>query len=125
MPTDYIYFQESPVFTLISLALVILMFYSMFRMYEKAGQPGWAAIIPIYNFIVLLRIVGKPWWWILLVFIPFVGIIIAIMITYKLSQSFGKGRGFAMGLIFIPIIFYPILGLGSAKYTAPPLPMAY
>lgn len=87
--------------------------------YSKAGKPGWAAIIPIYNYIVLLEVVGKPLWWIILLLIPFVNIVAAIIVLNELSKCFGKGVGFTIGLIFLPIIFFPILAFGSAKYTPP------
>ncbi|MDH5608761.1 MAG: DUF5684 domain-containing protein [Cyclobacteriaceae bacterium] len=101
---------------LVYVALIILMIASMWKMFEKAGKPGWAAIIPIYNFIVLLEIVGKPAWWIILVLIPFVNFVILIWITNLTSKSFGNGVGFTLGLIFLPFIFYPVLGFGSATY---------
>lgn len=85
-----------------------------------AGQPGWSSIIPIYNLIVWLRIVGRPLWWIILFFVPFVNIVISIIITYQLAKVFGKGVGFTIGLILLPFIFYPILAFGQATYS--PLP---
>lgn len=94
----------------------LLLIIAQWRVYEKAGQPGWAAIIPIYNTIVLLQIVGKPWWWILLLLIPGVNIVFAIWMINLLSKSFGKGEGFTVGMIFLPFIFYPVLGFGDAKY---------
>jgi hypothetical protein len=96
------------------LAIVILMIVSMWKTFEKAGQPGWACIIPIYQLLVFLKIVGKPWWWIFLImFLPF---IFGIWATNLLSKSFGNGVGFTLGLLFLPFIFYPVLGLGDAKY---------
>ncbi len=85
----------------------------------KAGKPGWACIVPIYNMIVTLEIVGKPIWWILLLIFPLTAPIFAIWITNLLSKSFGKGVGFTLGLLFLPIIFYPILAFGSAEYQGP------
>ena len=67
----------------------------------------------------MLKIVGKPWWWLLLFFVPIVSLVFAIMIMHLLSQSFGKGAGFTLGLLFLPFIFFPILGFGSAKYVGP------
>lgn len=102
------------------LAFAVLMIASSWRIYEKGDQPGWACLIPIYNAIVLLRVIGKPWWWLLLmIFIPVVNIVFAIWAINLLSLSFGKGVGFTLGLIFLPFIFYPILGLGSAQYQGP------
>ena len=91
----------------------------MWIIFSKAGKPGWAIIIPIYNIIVLLQIVGKPWWWFLLMCIPVVNMILAIWVTNLLSKSFGKGVGFTLGLLFLSIIFYPVLAFGGAKYEGP------
>jgi len=104
---------------IISLILTVLLIVSMWKIYTKAQKPGWACLIPIYNIIVLLEIVGKPWWWLLLMLIPFVNIIFAIWMLNLLSKSFGHGAGFTIGLLFLSIIFFPILGLGSSKYTGP------
>jgi len=84
--------------------------------FTKAGKPGWASIIPIYNAIVLLEIAGKPIWWIVLLFIPLVNFIVIIIVVIDLAKNFGKGTGFGLGLAFLPFIFYPILGFGDAKY---------
>jgi O-antigen ligase len=101
------------------LAIVVLAIASMWTIYTKAGKPGWASLIPIYNIIVLLEIVGKPWWWLFLMFIPIVNIIILIMVYHHLSLSFGKGAGFTAGIIFLGIIFLPMLAFGDAKYIGP------
>lgn len=107
---------------LIGLAFIVLMIASVWKVFTKAGQPGWAAIIPIYNVIVLLKIIGKPWWWIIGFFIPFVNFIVMILMAVGLAKVFGKGIGFAIGLILLSFIFYPILAFGDATYTAPPDP---
>ena len=92
----------------------------MWKVFVKAGQPGWASIIPIYNLFILCKITAKPvWWLLLLLFCPFVNIVVGIIITIALAKSFGKGTGFALGLIFLPFVFYPMLGFGDATYTAP------
>jgi len=101
------------------LVIVIFLIVSVWKVFEKAGQPGWASIIPIYNVIVLLKIVGKPWWWLLLMLIPIVNYIFVIWMTNLISKSFGKGVGFTLGLLFLGIIFWPILGFGDAKYIGP------
>lgn len=103
-------------FYLIFIALAVFMIVSMWIIFKKAGKPGWAAIIPIYNNVVMLQIVNKPIWWIILYFIPFVNIVISIIVVYKLSLAFGKGVGFAIGLILLPFIFYPILAFGKSTY---------
>lgn len=107
------------VFFLFYLAIIILMIASIWTIFSKADKPGWAAIVPIYNVIVLLEIVGKPWWWLLLFLIPFVNIVFLIIVIHRLSLSFGHEVGFTLGLIFLGIIFFPILGFGSSKYLGP------
>ncbi len=104
---------------LVYMAIFILMIVASWKIYEKAGKPGWACIVPIYSAIVLLEIIGKPWWWLLLMLIPGVGLIWGIWAINLLSKSYGKGVGFTLGLLFLAPIFYPILGLGNAKYEGP------
>src|SRR5437867_816400 len=101
---------------LFALALIVFLIAGLWRVFTKAGQPGWAAIIPIYNFYILLKIAGKPGWWLILCFIPLVSIIVAIIVAIELAKVFGKGTGFGIGLAFLGFIFYPILGFGEAKY---------
>lgn len=88
----------------------------MWKLFEKAGEPGWAAIVPIYNAVVLLKIAGKPAWWIVLFFIPLVNLVVTFVVAAALSEKFGKGIGFALGLVLLPYVFYPILGFGGAQY---------
>ena len=104
---------------LIGLAIIVLMIASAWKIFTKAGQPGWAAIIPIYNVIVLLKIIGKPWWWIIGLLIPFVNFVVMILMAVALAKVFGKGIGFAIGFILLSFIFYPMLAFGDATYTAP------
>jgi len=111
-------------FMLIYFGLILVVIIGMWKMFSKAGKPGWASIIPIYNCIVLLEIVGKPIWWILLLMIPLVNFVIAIILNLALAERFGKGGGFAVGLIFLPFIFIPMLGFGSATYQPAPAPAA-
>jgi len=111
--------SQSLIVTIVYLAIVILIFAAHWKIFTKAGQPGWACIIPIYNVIVMLRVVGKPWWWLLVFLVPLVGIVYVIWMTHLLSKSFGHGGWFTLGLIFLPIIFYPILGFGAAVYKGP------
>lgn len=99
---------------IIAFAIVV-----QWKLFDKAGKPGWASIVPIYNIIVLLEIVGKPWWYLLLLLVPVVNIVIMIMVMIALAQVFGKDSGFAVGLIFLSIIFMAILAFGDAKYLGP------
>jgi hypothetical protein len=108
-----------PLFWIFWLAVTILMIAACWKIFTKAGQPGWAAIIPIYNWYILCKIVGRPGWWVILFFIPFINFIIGIIVCIDLAKSFGKGVGFAIGLILLGVIFFPILGFGSAQYQGP------
>lgn len=101
---------------IIYLAIVILMIASIWTVFTKAGKPGWAAIVPIYNLVVLLEIVQKPVWWIVLLILPIVNFIILIIIYLELAKVFGKSTGFGVGLIFLGIIFLPMLAFGDAQY---------
>ena len=102
--------------TVVWLAVAILMIAAMWKIFQKAGQPGWAALIPIYNLVVLLQIAKKPVWWIVLMLIPFVNIVVFIIVLISLAQNFGKGAGFAFGLMLLPPVFYPMLAWGDAQY---------
>lgn len=104
---------------LLYLVLIVVLIAAMWKIFVKAGKPGWAAIVPIYNIIVLLEIVGRPVWWIVMLLIPFVNLVFAFILAIDLAKSFGKGIGFALGLIFVSPVFYPILGFGSAQYQGP------
>jgi hypothetical protein len=106
--------------SIVGLLVAILVIAGMWKVFTKAGKPGWAAIIPIYNLVVLLQIAGKPLWWLLLFFIPVVNIIVAAMIWIGVAKAFGKGTGFALGLLFLSPIFVPILGFSDAKYIGSP-----
>jgi hypothetical protein len=104
---------------LISLALTVIVVVAWWKVFVKAGQPGWACLIPFYNIIVELRIIGKPWWWLLLLFVPFVNIVIAIIMMLELSKVFGHGVGFGLGLIFLSLFFMIYLGFSSDRYLGP------
>lgn len=104
---------------IIMLAVGVLMIASMWVLFTKANEPGWAAIIPIYNIIVLLKIAGKPVWWIVLFLIPFVSFVAAILIYISFAKSFGKSAGFGIGMILLPFVFFPMLAFGDAKYQGP------
>jgi hypothetical protein len=104
---------------IIYLIVIVFLIAAMWKVFEKAGQPGWAAIIPIYNIYMMLKIGGKPGWWLLLFFIPLVNIVFLIWMYNMVSKSFGKDEGFTAGLVILGFIFWPILGFGSAKYEGP------
>ena len=103
--------------SLIILAVVVFMIAALWKVFTKAGEPGWACIVPIYNAIVYLKISGKPWWWLFLFFIPFVNFIITLFVSLGLAKNFGKGGGFGVGLWLLGPIFLPILAFGDAKFV--------
>ena len=104
-------------FWLVWLAVVVLLIVALWRMYAKAGKPGWAAIIPFYNTWVLAEVGGKPGWWMFLMFIPFVNIVITLLVALGIARNFGKGDAFGIfGLWLFSIIGYMVLGFGSAPY---------
>lgn len=99
------------------LAFIVFMIASIWKVFTKAGKPGWASIVPIYNYVVMLEIAKKPiWWLVIILLVPIVNIVFLIMLMNAISTSFGKSAGFTVGLIFLPIVFWPILGFGDAKY---------
>ena len=101
------------------LALIVFLIVTMWKIFTKAGKPGWASIIPIYNVFVMLDIAGKPAWWFILFLIPVVNFIVSILVIAGIAANFGKGGGFVVGMILLPIVFYPILAFGSAQYSKP------
>ncbi len=107
----------------LGLSLYIIIAFHLFLLtatwvlFVKAGQPGWACLIPFYNIIVLLQIAGKPWWWFFLYVVPVVGFVIAILHMIALAGSFGKGVGYGLGLAFLGFIFVPLLAFGDAEYS--------
>ncbi|HUZ21087.1 MAG TPA: DUF5684 domain-containing protein [Acidimicrobiales bacterium] len=110
---------SSGAYVVVYVVVVVLEITAIWRLFTKAGRPGWAAIIPIYNAYVLLRIVGRSGWWLLVYFIPLVNLVALAIVMYDLARSFGRGGGFAIGLFFLSFIFVPILGFGPATYRGP------
>ena len=107
---------------LIALVLRLIIVAGSWKMFSKAGKPGWAAIIPVYHFVVVLEITGKPIWWLLLLLVPLLNLFIVIMVALALAERFGKTPGFAVGVLLLPFIFIPILGFGDATYQDAPAP---
>lgn len=101
------------VFWLIWLVLILV---AGWKMYVKAGQQGWVSLIPIINILGLLKIVHRPWWWILLLMIPFVNVVVGIIIMLDLAKAFGHGVGMALVLVFLTVIGYLVLGFGGSQY---------
>ena len=101
------------------LIVLVVIYASLWKIFTKAGEPGWAAIVPIYNAVVMLKIAGKPWWWLFLFLIPLVGMIMGVLFTIALARSFGKGIGFAIGMLIVPFIMFPLLAFGDSQYVGP------
>lgn len=102
---------------IVILAVAVIMIVALWRIFTKAGKPGWGALIPLYNTYLIIKTAGKPGWWLLLLFIPFVNIVVLILVELALAEAFGKSVVFAIfGLIIFKPIGYLMLAFGSAKY---------
>ncbi len=101
------------------LPMLILVVAGLWKMFVKAGKPGWAAIIPFYNYWVAFEISGRPGWWMFGLLIPILNIIVMAVLCYDLARSYGKGMGTALGLYFLPMFFMLWLGWGDAAYVGP------
>jgi hypothetical protein len=100
--------------------IFLIVVVGLWKVFTKAGEPGWAAIIPIYNYYVILKIVGRPWWWLLLLLIPIVNLIVHLIVAIDLAKSFGKDAAYGIILLWlISAIGYLILGFGDAEYQGP------
>ena len=102
-----------------SAILILIIVISQWRIFTKAKQDGWKALIPIYNTYIVLKIIGKPWWWLIMLVIPIINIFFAFALSHHLAKSFGKGMGYTLLLFFLPIIGYPMLAFGDATYKGP------
>ena len=100
----------------IGICIFVIEIVGLWYLFVKAGEPGWAAIIPIYNYLIAIKVAGKPWWYILMFLVPIFDLIFYIIILHGLSKNFGKGSGFTVGLFFFRFIFIPILGFGKSVY---------
>ena len=107
------------VYYLIMLALAVLVLVAWWKVFVKAGKPGWGAIVPFYNTYCMFEITFGNGWLFLLLLVPCVNVVMQIIMYVKLAQAFGKSGGFAVGLIFLPVIFIPMLGFGDAQYYGP------
>lgn len=103
----------------IELGIAAVMIAGLWKLFVKAGQPGWAAIVPIYNTYVMTQIVGRPILWFVLTFVPCVNFVAMVLIMIDLAKSFGKSTGYAIGMILLPFVFIPMLGFGDAQYSGP------
>ncbi|KPK83960.1 MAG: hypothetical protein AMS27_11370 [Bacteroides sp. SM23_62_1] len=116
--------EVNTAYILLGTALILFMIIIMWIVFNKAGQPGWTVIIPVYNLYIGLQVAGKPWWWIfglLLILIPIFGLLFFVVehifVSYSISKNFGHATGFAIGLILLPFIFYPVLAFGRYVWS--------
>ncbi len=109
----------SPLLLVVYLALAVVMVAAVWKVFVKAGQPGWAALIPYYNYVVLFRVTGRSGWLLLAMIVPFWNLYIAIRLCFDLARVFGRGIGFGFGLLFLGPIFFLILAFGGAQYVGP------
>lgn len=100
-------------FLILSMVLSILMIVSLWKIFKKAGKPGWASIIPIYNIYIMCEIAEKEWWYVLLSCVPFANIYAMIVLYNGMAKRFGKSGGFVAGMILLPVIFFPMLAFGK------------
>ena len=123
--SDYYDYSSTPAFnplpTIISLVLCVFVLVCMWIIFRKAGKPGWAAIVPFYNLYVLFDITWGSGMRFLLMLIPLYNIILGIQTQIRLAKAFGKGGGFAAGLIFLPYVFMPLLAFGKGTYQGVPI----
>lgn len=105
---------------LIQLAFFVGTVAGGWKMLEKADEPGWGIIIPIYNIYLLAKIGGNPWWYVLLMVIPVVNLVISVKIFIDVAKSFGKGLGYGLAMWFLTPVFLILLGFGDAQYQGPP-----
>lgn len=103
---------------LIVLALIVNLV-AYWLIFAKSGKPGWAALIPVYNIYVYLKIVGRPVWWLLLILVPIVNVLVYIIVTYDLAKSFGKGIGYTLLMLLVHPVGQLMLAFGKATYTGP------
>ena len=98
------------------LILTIIIHAGFWKVFQKAGEPGWAAIIPIYNLYVLVRISGNTWWWFAMFFVPVLNFFATLKVSINIASKFDKGILFGLGLLFLSFIFFPVLGFGNYQY---------
>ena|SRR5690242_2283556 len=110
----------SSVMLIFFLAIAVVFIVGMWKTFVKAGQPGWAVLIPIYNLVILMKIAGRPAWWCLLYLIPFVNIVIGILVAIDIAKAFGQSAVWGVVLLFLLSgIGYLVLGFGNYRYMGP------
>jgi len=103
------------------LALVVYLLFSApwCPVFAKAGKRWWVALLPVINLLVIMRIAGRPVWWVLLLFVPLLGIAVWTVVCLDVADRFGHGVPYTIGLVFLPFFFALWLGLGPDVYARP------
>ncbi len=107
---------------IVNLAIVGFMIMAQWKLFVKAGEEGWIALIPIYNVVIMMKIAGKPGWWVILLFVPIANLVVSVLMNIGLARNFERSDGFAIGLILLPYVFLAILGFGDSKYNPVMIP---
>jgi len=108
------------IMTLVMLAIFVVFIIGVWKVFVKAGQPGWAVLIPIYNIYIVVKIAGRPGWWLLLCLIPFVNIVVGALLAIDVAKAFGQSAVFGIVLLFLlGGIGYLVLGFGNYRYVGP------
>ena len=108
------------VMMIVFLAIAVVFLVGLWKVFVKAGQPGWACLVPFYNAYILLKIAGRPGWWLILFLIPLVNIAVALVVAIDVAKAFGQGAGFGIVLLFLlGGIGYLVLGFGNYRYVGP------
>jgi hypothetical protein len=108
--------SDTSYFAISILLIEVISIVAIWKIFVKAGQPGWYSLVPIVNGVILLRIARKPWWWLIASIIPLVGIYILFSWAFGFAHAFGKPKSFGLVLVFLPFIGFPLLAFGSSKY---------
>jgi len=111
--------DSSTIYTVAMFAMVFLVLASTWRLFTKAGEAGWKSIVPVYNLVVMLKLIGRPWWWLLLMLVPLVNLIPGVMVCFDLAKAYGKGTGAGFGILILGPIFIMWLAFGDARYVGP------
>jgi hypothetical protein len=117
--------SSSTIYSIVLFAMVFVTLAAMWRLFAKAGEPGWKCIVPIYGAVVMLRLVGRPWWWLLLMLVPVVNLYPAVMVCFDLAKAFGKGAGTGFGVLLLGPIFIMWLAFSDARYVRGTTPPAF
>lgn len=110
--------MEEAIIWIVYFAFIAVVLAGNWKVFEKAGEPGWAVLVPFYNTWVLIKVSDNPWWFFVLMFIPLVQIYPSVKVPYDIAKEFGQGAGFGLGMIFLPFIFFPLLGFGDYEYQS-------